>query len=208
MNTGVLALLGRGWGAGAVAFAALALAGCSGDMFSGNSADKWFAKPLDVFAKPDWALASSTKDKAAGGLRPVAPEDFVDASGQCAGEPAPNEAATGAVAAAEGAAATSPAGAAPANFPAFGAPVIGGVALTMTECEVVRRAGQPENVEIGANESGERRIVLTYLRGNWPGIYRFTAGRLNEVERAPAPPEPPKPPPKKKKPAKPKTAAR
>jgi hypothetical protein len=32
--------------------------------------------------------------------------------------------------------------------------------------------------------------VLTYLKGPWPGVYRFTAGRLVSIERAPAAPEP------------------
>jgi hypothetical protein len=44
--------------------------------------------------------------------------------------------------------------------------------------------------------------VLTFLNGPWPGIYRFSDGRLKVIDRAPAPPEPP---PKKKttkKPAK------
>jgi hypothetical protein len=37
-------------------------------------------------------------------------------------------------------------------------------------------------------------VVLTYLRGPAPGIYRFTAGRLLSIERAPeAPPAPEKP---------------
>jgi hypothetical protein len=48
--------------------------------------------------------------------------------------------------------------------------------------------------------------VLTYMTGPWPGIYRFSAGRLKEVERVAAPP-PPKPA-KKKKVAKPKNPTR
>ena len=88
---------------------------------------------------------------------------------------------------------------------------MGGVALGMSECDVVRRAGLPGNVNIGAGDKGERKVVLTYLTGPWPGIYTFDAGRLKEVDRAPEPPAPPKAPPKKKKakkPAKPKTATR
>ncbi len=34
---------------------------------------------------------------------------------------------------------------------------MGGVALGMTECDVVRRAGVPGNVNISAGEKGERR---------------------------------------------------
>ena len=160
-------------------------------MFSKEASDSWFAKPVDLFAKPDWAKPIAARDA---GFRPATAEDFVDASGRCAGGPEPgvSVATTGS---------TEPDQ--PPLMPA--APTVaGGIALSMTECEVVSRAGQPENVEIGANEAGERRAVLTYLRGTWPGIYRFTSGRLNEIERAPAPPEPPKPPLKKKPAAKPK----
>ena len=44
------------------------------------------------------------------------------------------------------------------------------------------------------------------MSGNWPGIYRFSGGRLKEVERVAAPPPPPKPVAKKKKVVKPKPA--
>jgi hypothetical protein len=82
----------------------------------------------------------------------------------------------------------------------------GGIALQMTECEVVGRAGTPQNVELGTNERGERAVTLTYANGSRPGIYRFTGGRLTAIERGqePPPPEPPKakkPPAKKPKPA-------
>ena len=86
---------------------------------------------------------------------------------------------------------------------------MGGVALGMSECDVVRRAGLATNVNVGAGDKGERKVVLTYLTGPWPGIYTFGDGRLREVNRAPEPPAPPKAPPKKgnaKKPIKPKTA--
>ncbi|HEX5510052.1 MAG TPA: hypothetical protein VFX37_16240 [Pseudolabrys sp.] len=55
----------------------------------------------------------------------------------------------------------------------------------MTECQVVRRAGQPQTVTIGAGAGGERTAVVTYLAGNWPGIYHFEAGRLKEVDQTP-----------------------
>ncbi len=63
----------------------------------------------------------------------------------------------------------------------------GGIALQMTECDVVRRAGAPEQVQIGTNERGERTAVITYIRGSRPGIYHFAAGRLTSIERAPEP---------------------
>ncbi len=95
---------------------------------------------------------------------------------------------------------------APAPGMEMGSPqVVGGISLGMSECDAVRRAGQPNNVNIGAGDKGERKVVLTYLTGTRPGIYTFDAGRLKVIDRAP---EPPAPPPKatkkkivKKKPA-------
>jgi hypothetical protein len=66
----------------------------------------------------------------------------------------------------------------------------GGIALQMTECDVVRRAGSPDRVEAGANQSGERSVVLTYMRGPKPGVYRFVGGRLASIERGPEAPAP------------------
>jgi hypothetical protein len=79
----------------------------------------------------------------------------------------------------------------PAGLQADGPQVVGGIALGMTECDAVRRGGLPSNVSIGAGDKGERKVVLTYLTGNRPGIYTFVAGRLKEVDRAPEPPAPP-----------------
>jgi hypothetical protein len=67
----------------------------------------------------------------------------------------------------------------------------GGVSLQMTECEVVSRAGTPDNIEVGVNERGERAVVLTFTRGQRPGIYRFASGRLSSIERGPEPPAAP-----------------
>ena len=80
---------------------------------------------------------------------------------------------------------------------ASGAPLLGGIALGMTECQAVRRGGQPSNIDIGAGTKGERKVVITYLGGTWPGIYTFEAGRLKQVDAAPAP-EKPKGKPKRK----------
>jgi hypothetical protein len=81
----------------------------------------------------------------------------------------------------------------------------GGIALEMTECEVVGRAGAPENVQLGTTDRGERSLTLTYMSGPRPGIYRFAAGRLYAIERGEEPPpEPAKP--KKPAPKKPKSA--
>jgi hypothetical protein len=68
--------------------------------------------------------------------------------------------------------------------------VPGGIALEMSECEVVHRTGPVEKMELGTTGRGERSLVLTYLKGPWPGVYRFTAGRLLSIERVPAAPEP------------------
>jgi hypothetical protein len=103
-------------------------------------------------------------------LRPVTAADLVDPQGQCAAAPKGAEGARG------------------------------GIALQMTECELVSRAGTPENVELGTNERGERSATLTYSGGPRPGIYHFAAGRLTAIERGPEPP--PEPPKAKKPPAK------
>jgi hypothetical protein len=97
--------------------------------------------------------------------RPITSADLIGADGQCSGPPP---------------------GSADAN-----APVAGGIALQMTECDVVRRAGPVETIESGVNARGERSVVLTYVRGPWPGIYRFASGRLVSIEKAPAPPPAP-----------------
>jgi hypothetical protein len=64
----------------------------------------------------------------------------------------------------------------------------------MTECQVVRRSGAPEQVELGTSPEGQRSVVLTYTGGSRPGIYRFASGRLVSIERAPEPPPSPRQP--------------
>jgi hypothetical protein len=104
--------------------------------------------------------------------------DMVDAEGRCVASASANPQASDGASSAEQ---SSP-------------PLIAsGIAVDMTECEVVHRAGAPERVEIGTNERSERTAILTYIRGPRPGIYHFTAGRLTSMERAPEPPAPPKP---------------
>jgi hypothetical protein len=77
-----------------------------------------------------------------------------------------------------------------------------GIALAMTECQVVSIAGYTDRVEIGANERGERTVTLTYLSGDRPGIYRFRNGRLMSMDRvAEAEPKKPVKTAKKKPPA-------
>jgi hypothetical protein len=102
-------------------------------------------------------------------LRPVTAEDLVSAEGQCAAEvaQAPPDSSE-----------TTP------QMPVQS----GGIALQMTECDVVRRAGAPEQLQVGADERGDRATVITYTHGPRPGIYRFNAGRLTSIERAPEAP--------------------
>ena len=79
-----------------------------------------------------------------------------------------------------------------------GPAAVGGIALGMTECDAVRRAGQPSNVAISAGDKGARKVVITYLTGTWPGIYTFDSGRLKEIDEVPEQQKPAKPAPKKK----------
>jgi hypothetical protein len=152
------------------------------------STDGWFAKPIALSSGVTWNSTARHQISRSG---PVGPEDFVDGQGKCAPGSEPMAAATQA-------AMPDQPGAAPAVAP------VGGVALEMTECEVVRRTGAPDRVEIGANDRGERSVVITYLHGLRPGIYRFSAGRLSVVEKAPEvaapqrPARPAKPKPKPK----------
>jgi hypothetical protein len=151
---------------------------------------------------------------------PAAPA-AAEAAEAAAPPPAPGKPSYGSVAG-DLASARMPAGPPPAPMPVVARPsdrlerlqpeggggpaVLGGIALGMTECQAVHRAGAPSNVSIGSGDKGARKVVLTYLGGPWPGIYTFASGRLEEIDAAPAQ-EKPKPAPKKKpKRAAPKTA--
>jgi hypothetical protein len=71
----------------------------------------------------------------------------------------------------------------------------GGVALGMSECDVVFRVGQPTTVQLGKNPNGDRTAVLTFQAGPRPGIYHFERGALMEmdsVQVSAAPPQPTK----------------
>jgi hypothetical protein len=211
-----------------VCAAFLAVAGCknSAQVFTDNNEGGWFSKKVDIFARPEWALASDNKNADLGPAGPVDANELVGADGRCGvtvpvvPEPAavaapapPADRAIGSMAG-DLAGAPMPAMTVSANpnqaqtVDPNAPQVMGGIALGMTECDAVRRAGHPGNVAIGSGERGDRKVVLTYLTGVWPGIYHFSDGRLKEIVRAPAPPAPVKPVKKKKtkKPAKPKTA--
>lgn len=215
----------------AVAAVAATLSGCqnAAQVLQDNNEGGWFSKKMDLFSRPEWAASNDTKGVALGPSGPVDPNDLVGADGRCysAAAPPPPPPPPPPVPAAPadrevGSVAGDLAGASMPAMPVVATPaeappdpnapqIVGGIALGMTECDAVRRAGLPGNVAINAGERGERRVTLTYLTGTWPGIYQFSDGRLKEIDRAPAPPEPLKPvkPVKKqkaKKPVKPKTA--
>jgi len=167
-----------------VALAALgaAVGACSSDLSLNNVT--LAPKPETLLRKPDWATFSGGKNDFE--LRPITPADLVNPEGQCAGG-TPDQQATGFTDSTTSGAAL---------------PATGGIALQMTECDVVRRAGQAEKIDFGVNDRGERTVTLTYIRGPSPGIYRFAGGRLASIEGAPAPPPAPaKPKPAPKKPA-------
>ena len=161
----------------AIATLACAVAACTSDL--SLSGVTLVPKPETLLRKPDWATFSGGKNEFE--LRPVTAADLVSADGQC----------------------NSGAGQAAADPTAAGGSVAGGIALQMTECDVVRRAGPVEKIDIGSDERGERAVTLTYLRVPWPGIYRFAGGRLVSIELAPGPPPAPAKAPKAstKKPA-------
>ncbi|HEX8827461.1 MAG TPA: hypothetical protein VF778_05050 [Xanthobacteraceae bacterium] len=174
---------------------AVALSGCA-DVDTNK--DSWFAKPFQFVSRNggySFSELQETKDR----TKVIAANDLVDSNGAC---PAPLAPAAQPVAAAQPAPAAAPgnaAGAPPASDP--NSLLGGGVALGMSECDVVNRAGAPNSVQLGKNPNGDRTAVLTFDAGPRPGIYHFERGALMEVEGVPAPPAPPKV--AKKKPANP-----
>jgi hypothetical protein len=151
----------------AVAVLLPAIGACSSNISLDNVT---FVKPENLLRKPDWTTYSGNKEEFA--LRPVTAEDLVSTDGLCAAQPA--------------AVATAGEPVLPPGTPT----AQGGIALQMTECDVVRRAGLAEKVDLGTGERGERSAVLTFTRGPHPGVYRFAAGRLVSIERAPGPAAP------------------
>jgi hypothetical protein len=169
------------------ATAAAGLAGCGADV-----TQPWFAKPFDASGRSagySFSELSETKKE----RRTLSANDYVNASGSC---PAPVAAAP----AAPPPSAQGAPGAAPPAPAADAASLLGsGLALGMSECDVVLRAGQPSSVQIGSLPNGDRTAVLTFPSGPRPGIYRFVRGGLTEMDAVAAPPAPP--PVAKKKPA-------
>jgi hypothetical protein len=163
---------------------ALTLGACSADLSLNN---------LTLAPKPETMARNSDASGQAWARgtfeRPISATDLVAGDGQCSAS-----------------ASDAPSGesATPGQAPPV-APMLGAIVLRMTECDVIRRAGPVEKIELGANERGERSLVLTYLHGSSPGVYRFVGGRLVSIERAPGAPadegKPHKPTTNAKKPA-------
>ena len=197
---------------------ALAAAGCKNStaIFEDQNEGGWFAKPVNMLRQARLGPAGTTPFNL-GPQGPAAPEDMVSADGVCATpaaalaqapqqlrRPPAADRPVGSVAG-DLAGAPMPAATKASADPGCSdwsrprrAVVAGGIALGMTECQAVQRAGSPEQVAISAGEQGDRKVVLTYLSGPWPGIYTFNDGRLKVIERAPEQPKPAKAAPKKK----------
>ena len=146
------------------------LGGCADVDFENRQA--WFAKPLDIAGQKGgytFSELQETKQR----QRPITANDLVNSNGSCpppVAQPVPRPAP----------------GQAAAPAPADTAAMIGGgVALGMSECDIVFRAGQPSSVQIGKLPNGDRSAVLTFNSGPRPGIYRFEGGALKEMDEVP-----------------------
>lgn len=178
--------------AGALAIA-LALGGCANVDYENK--DAWFSKPFEVVSRKGGYTFSELQESKER-TRPITADDLVAANGSCPPPAAPPASAT---------AAPSQPGNAPAATDTS-ALLGGGIALGMSECDVVFRAGAPNNVQIGKNPNGDRTAALTFNSGPRPGIYHFEAGKLMEVERVQTAPAPAQT--AKKKPASPKASSK
>jgi hypothetical protein len=170
---------------------ALALGACGNNNFDTSGA--WFSKPLDFSGSKGGYTYSNLSDSAKL-ERPITANDMVDAGGACPAVATP---------------ASPPQAQAAAVSTDVASLISGGVAIGMSECEVVGHLGGPTALNFGKTPNGDRTLVLTYNSGPRPGVYRFAAGRLAEMDRVEVPPPPPEPQKKlaKKKPVKPKDAA-
>src|SRR5215210_4303369 len=140
----------------------LAVSGC-------NTGSTGGLKLWDPHAQPDWAVASIDKDKPL--ARAGSISDIIDSNGRCMADSfsaAKDPASDQSKAAHNGLALTA-------------------IALDMTECEIVKRAGPADRIDIGVNDRGERAATLTYADAIRPGLYRFRSGRLFSIERLPEP---------------------
>jgi hypothetical protein len=130
------------------------------------------AKVSDMFATPEWAKGNQARART---TRAITQNDLINPDGSCAFAAstdgvAPVPADTGDALAGQG------------PLPA----VQSGVALGMTECQILQRTGAPDTFNISA-EGTERVATLTVRGGSWPGLYRFRGGRLVSIERVEVP---------------------
>jgi hypothetical protein len=190
---------------------AIALGGCSTAISDISLGDFNPLKKSDPIRSEDYNYFYR---RDAGSSRPVTAADLVGSDGRCAFSAAP--------APSLGPAAPEPVAQRPASEPInprsnqalyftagpeTGRPAGGssgqlpsqvragptGIALQMTECQVVAVAGYTDRIEIGADPRGQRLVTLTYLTGDRPGIYRFVNGRLSTMERVAEAPQARKP---------------
>jgi hypothetical protein len=168
--------------AGAIAALTLAaaLSGCANaDVFDSN--ERWFSRPFDWTGRNGGYTFSELQETNAR-QRPITGNELVSQNGACppppvvaAPPPPPNPAAAPGAPGAPDAVTANP-----------GPPSLmgEGIALGMSECDVVWRAGTPASVQLSSNPNGDRVAVLTYDGGPRPGIYRFERGRLMDMDRA------------------------
>lgn len=193
------------------ALLAVVLGGCS------SISDLSLSKKGDVLASDDYNYFYRRESVAMG---PVSQADLVGPDGRCGSSPAyaPVPAAAEPVAQAPASAPINPrsnqalyftagpetgrpAGPAPSQLPPQVRTGPTGIALQMTECQVVAVAGSTDRVEISAGPGGQRLVTMTYMSGERPGIYRFVNGRLNTMERVAEQPQPKRAAKSAKKPA-------
>ena len=173
---------------------ALALGACAN---VDENKDAWFSKPFQFVSRAG-GYSFSELQESRERTRPITANDLVAANGSCPPPPAVQQA----PAAAPAAAANQP-GSAPATADTSTL-LGGGIALGMSECDVVFRAGAPSAVQIGKNPNGDRTADLTFNSGPRPGIYHFQAGTLMQIEQVQTAPAQTA----KKKPASPKASSK
>jgi hypothetical protein len=161
---------------------AAALCGCADPSVFDHS-QRWFSRPLD-FTGRNSGYSFSEMEESRGRDHPVTANDLVSGNGACPGEPVSAPAAAGPPA---------PGARAAGAGASLGAPAPAtGIALGMTECDVVRSVGAPSSVQIGRGPNGERTALLAFDRGPQAGTYRFQRGRLTAMDGVDAPAARPK----------------
>jgi hypothetical protein len=151
---------------------AVALAGCS----QTDTSEAWFRKPIDMFGRSGGYTFSDVSETRRD--RPIGANDLVAANGSCPPRAAAPQA-------------QPDPGGSPAGSPSADGLIDEGIALGMSECDVVYRAGQPSDVQLGTNPNGDRTALLTFSSGPRPGIYHFERGQLMQMDRVAEPSPPP-----------------